>query len=65
MPLARDLHRISTNVRFLTGSLRLLEWFASRPSTDFPFRLLLGFHKLYSRVLLLAARSSLTRRHEF
>ena len=34
MPLAHDLHRISTNVRFLTGSLRLLEWFASRPSTD-------------------------------
>ena len=37
MPMSHvthDLHRISTNVRFLTGSLLLLEGFASRPSTD-------------------------------
>jgi hypothetical protein len=35
-----------------------------KATLGFPFRSLLGFHKLYSRVLLLAARSRLTRHNK-
>lgn len=51
----------STRLYFGSAVVPIVNAKSGRATLGFAFRSLLGFHKLYSRVLLLAARSRLTR----
>ncbi len=51
----------TTRLYFGSAVVPVVSARSGRATLGFTFRSLLGFHKLYSRVLLLAARSRLTR----
>lgn len=53
----------STRLYFGSAVLPLVDKASGQARMSFVFKALLGFHKLYSRVLLHAARSRLARRH--
>jgi hypothetical protein len=53
----------STRLYFGSAVIPVVNADTGKTALGFTFRSLLGFHKLYSRVLLRAARSRLVRRH--
>ncbi len=53
---------VATDLRFGSAVVSLLDAHGNSRGMGIAFRLLLGFHKLYSRLLLRAARSRLVRR---
>ena len=59
--MVEPVHAASTRLYFGSAVVPKHDKASSRKRMGFPFNALLGFHKLYSRILLGAARSRLAR----
>jgi hypothetical protein len=63
MPVEEDDQRQNTRLYFGSAVVPVAGSKTGQATLGFPFRSLLGFHKLYSRALLRAARSRLSEQH--
>ena len=62
VPIENDDHAKGTRLYFGSAVVPVVSARSRKTTLGFAYRSLLGFHKLYSRVLLRAARSRLARR---